>query len=586
MPELETYWPIALRHLAGPYDDGVAEHVVIAEIDDAPLAGCPGYRKVSTALVPLEIVDAVLQERGGIGWEVESWGPHPVVDAGRTYETGFLISGRNRREEKFQTILNAWKHHDQEVMLPDSVMLMTYGLVPRYLAGGIVCWDDPRRPVYDVVRAKSHVDYNRKQGSPLVRVTMRRDYLEDYCSLKGCAAVAVYYEERHSVGDPSFAEVLAGEEGLEFRLPGRLLGMSNLTDAYHKATPQFSRVWGARLILKPAARPITDEKDPRLLWPDHDGVMTLRRASKDWLYGYVSDEVLMEYESRPEFSLHPSSGGVSYGGWWGTSRTDRIGRNHIRVELKKLYEGCPPHVISHWHRFSVPRAVAEHDRATHGNRSVADRAKELLAAYLAVTEAIEHLSDRLAGGFVQEEIGSLVTADVEYRGWWTLDVMRPVIAVIRLNASEDEFLARAVALFKLLELIKPAPLRNLLLKLGVPPAAMKDFGSLKLLAALCQLATVAREQGFDLAKDAASVVAAWDSTRRLTELEGVFALNGLRLLGAHPPGTDKVAKIAANATPFGIDVASTAAGWGYSIDALYDRLIADLGVIAGLLRSV
>ena len=583
--EMDAFWPKALAHLTAPYDDGLSEHVVIAEIDNGPHAGYPGFRKISTALVLVAVLDEVLNARGGIGWEVESWGPHPCVDEGRVFETRFWVDGRKGTDEKFQTVLNAWKHHDQEVVLPDSVMLMTYGLVPRYLADGTVCWDDPQGPVYDVIRARSRVDYKEKVKRPLALLTMRRSYLEDYCSLKKCAAVAVYYEERFSTGDADFEAVLNGQEGRQFELPGRLLGIANLKGAYHAAAPQFSRVWGSRLILRPTKRPITDAEDPELVWPGHPGPMTLQRASDEWLYGYVSDAVLTEYESRPEFSVHPESGGVSYGGWWATSYTHRIGRGHIRVELKKLYEGCPPHVIAHWHRFAVAEGVAEHDRTDHGDRNVAVRAKELIHSFLRVTEVLGDLSDRLTAGFAQDEIGTLATEDVEYTGWWTPEVMKSITAVIPLTATQDQFLGRAVALFKLLELLKPAPLRNLLLQLGIPREQIKDFAALKLLATLCQLHLLAVEHGHDLVDDSAPVVALWDATRRLPALKRVFALNALRVLAAHVPGDEKSRKITDAVAAFGVDVGATATGWGYAMDALYDGLIADLNAVADILMS-
>lgn len=585
MNEMDKYWPRSLAHIALPYDDGVSEYVVIAKIDDSPSDQSKAYLKVSTALVPIDILDEVLVAPGGIGWEVRSWGPHPCVDKGGIYETSFWIDGRHGHEEKFQTILNAWHFHDQEVMLPDSVMLMTYGLVPRYLGDGTVCWDDPQKPVYDVIRAKSHVDYNKKSRRPLVLVTMRRDYLEDYCSLKSCAAVAVYYEERRSAGDKTIDDVLGDEEGKEFHLPGRLLALANLKDGYHKDAPQLARVWGLRLILKSEYRPITDEKEPELVWPDHNGVMTLQRAAKEWIYGYVSDEVLVEYESRPEFTVHPESGGVSYGGWWGTSRTDRVGREHIRLELKKLYEACPPHVIAHWHRFAVIQVVAERDRDAHGNRNIALRAKELIYAYLRVTEVLELLSDRLESGFTQEDIGGISTTGVDYSGWYSPSVMRPLYGVVRLSANREKFLERAVSIFKLFEGLKTAPLRNLVLQLKVQKEKVKDFKGIKLLATLCQLAALAAEHGHSLTGDSEAVVRLWDTDQRLPILNKIFALNSLRTCQSHAPSAEDDRKIADAAEVFDIDVASTASGWGYAIDALYDGLIADLNSIADLLSG-
>jgi len=502
MADLSSYWPKSVAHLGEPYYDGVSEKVVIAETSDAPFNGYKGVRKLATALIPLQQVEEILSARGGIGWEVKSWGPCPCVESGRSYDTSFWIEGRKEiKGERFQTVINTWSYHNQEVLLPDNVMLMAYGLVPRYLSDGIVCWDDPSAPTYDVLWVRSRIDYGRKTVRPLAQITMRRDYLEDYCSLKRCAAVAVYYEERYSSDDETFAEILKGQEGAQFELPGRLLGMAILDPKDTSGSPQFCRVWGCRLILKPACRPITDAKDPVLVWPGDTEPMTYHRASQTWVYGYVSDEVLREYESRPEFSVHPESGGVSYNGWWANSYSHRIGRNHIRVELKKLYEGCPPHVIAHWHRFAVAKEVAEQDRKQHGDRNVAVRAKDVVHAYIGVTRALEALSSNLGAGFTQEDIGSLVAEDLTYSGWWSHPVVKPLTAIAKISSSRDEFLARAVSLFQLLENLKQASLRNLVLKLGIEKDKVHDFGSLKLLATLCQLSHLAAEHGHKLLED-------------------------------------------------------------------------------------
>ncbi len=585
MSDLRDYWPKSVRHLSEPYDNGVSDHIVIAEINEAPQNGYKGVRLVRTALIPLEVVDEVLSAPGSIGHEVRSWGPRPCVDDDQVYETSFWIDGRKDKSERFQTIINSWNHHDREVILPDNVLLMTYGLTPRYLNDGTVCWDDPRGPIYDVLRVKSHVNYGDKKGNPLGLVTIRREYLEDYCHLKKCAAVAVYYEERFSLDDDSFATTLNGRDGAEFELPGRLLGVAILNDKYHADAPQMSRVWGSRLILVPQSRPVTDATDPELTWPGDTAPMNYQRAAAEWVYGYIRDEVLQEYEAHPEYQIHPESGGVSYGGWWGTDRTCRVGRNHIRIELKKLYEGCPPHVISHWHRFSVPESIAKHDQATHGNRNISNRAKNVLNAYLAITAHLAYLSDQIGMNYAQEDIGSLSTDEAAYRGWWSFEVMHPLFSVAPMAATREQFLDRAVSLFKLVELLKPAPLRAMALQLGVPRDQIKNIASLKLLACICQLASIANEQGHTLAEYADAVVPQWNPKTELPELRTVFALNGLRVGQAHTPGTERESKVASAAGVFGIDVTATASGWGYAIDALYDRLADDLFASAFLIQD-
>jgi hypothetical protein len=577
------YWPEALLHLHDPYDDGFSDHVVLAEIDDSPRRGMRGFRTLATALVPTELVEEVLSAEGGIGWQVDTWGPLPSVDRRRPFDATFWVDGRSGSGERFQTIINAWRMHDREVVLPDNVMLMTYGLVPRHLSEGSVAWDDPRSPVYAVVRVRPYVNYSNKTCRPLAQVTMRREYLEDYCSLKGCAAVAVYYEERWSHCDENIQDVLKGREGVELTNPGHRITVAVLKEAKYREAPQFNRAWGCRLILRPCGRPVTDAVDPVLVWPEDKEPMTLERASASWIYAWVRDDVLREYESRPEFQVAPESGGVSYGGWWATSHTKRVGRHHIRVELKKLYEGTPPHVIAHWHRFAVPQQVAQLDRERHGDRNVAVRAKDVVDAFLRLAKQLCVLSDRLRLSFSQEDIGSSSLEQVNYSGWWTLLVAAPLGHVVPICASGDDFVERAVRLFKLLECLKPAPLRNALKALGVPRETVAQPGALKLLASLAQLADVAVAEDLNLVDDAASIVERWNPETRLDVMKRVFSLNALRVAGAHAPGAGQQARIDGALEAFGIDPRSTAGGWGYAIDALYDGLASDLAALTELL---
>lgn len=587
MSSLDNYWPRSVAHLKTVYDSGVSDHVTIAEINEEPVNGYKGCGLVRTALVPLDLVEEVLKEPGGIGYEVESWGPHPCVGTDQIYDTSFWIRGRkNQKNERFQTLINSWCNNDQEVLLPDNVLLMAYGLVPRYLQNGSTRWDDPQGPVYDVLRVSSHVNHNGKRNSPLASISIRRDYLEDYCHLKGCAAVAVYYEERYSRDDETFATVLDGREGYQFELPGRLLGMATLNDEYHADAPQMSRVWGCRLILTPKSRPITDAADPELIWPGDTEPMTYQRAAANWsFFGYVRDEVLQEYEDKPEFQIYPESGDISYDSWWGTTRSYRIGRNHIQIELKKLYEGCPPHVIAHWHKYAVSEAIAKHDHNVHGNRNIATRAKNVVNSYMALTFSLERLADRLGIADTQEDFGVLTNEELFKQGWWFPEAIRPLYAVAPLNSTRQQFLERAVSLFKLLELLKPAPLKSLLRQLGISKDEIKDIGSLKLIACLCQLTKIAKEQRYSLFEDFDDIIHLRDKKHELPELCSLFALSGLRINQAHTPGKEREAKIQANATHMGIDVTETSSGWGYAIDKLYDRLATDLLDIAQLIEA-
>ena len=176
-------------------------------------------RQLYTGLIPMSEVDEVINTSGGIGWRVESWGPQPIVPPEGSWNGAFWIHGPYDAKKRYEALVHAWLNHNRTVMLPDNSFLMCYGLVPRVLGDGQILWDDPQKPVYDVVEVRplSHYEVPRTYSPAGVRVL--RQYLEDYASLKGCAVVAVFYEERLSCRDPDVAQALGAAEGVEIKLP-------------------------------------------------------------------------------------------------------------------------------------------------------------------------------------------------------------------------------------------------------------------------------------------------------------------------------------------------------------------------------
>ena len=102
-----------------------------------------------------------------------------------------------------------------------------------------------------------------------------------------------------------------------------------------------------------------------------------------------------------------------------------------------------------------------------------------------------------------------------------------------LTMAYDQFLARCKDLFAVFEGLKSAPLRALLLKLGVPKDEIKSVEGVKLLAYLCQLATIAKNEGWGLIGDAGLIIQKWEKDTRLGFCDPLFALNGLRIAHAH-----------------------------------------------------
>ena len=114
--------------------------------------GYKGLLHLNTALIPISDLNDVLNAPGGIGWKVESWGPHPIVDEEGGYNSSFWIDGPKDSDKRYETIINSWLNHNKTVILPDNGLLMCYGLIPRFLKDGTIYWDDPSKPVYDVIR--------------------------------------------------------------------------------------------------------------------------------------------------------------------------------------------------------------------------------------------------------------------------------------------------------------------------------------------------------------------------------------------------------------------------------------------------
>lgn len=583
MADATSYWPALLSHLALPYDNGGSDYVTVAETSEAPINGYVGSKRVTVALVPLALVEQVLRSTEATGHEVDSQGPLPNVgDEGPPHRSGFWIEGFDR-DMRFEPLVNAWNGSDIDVVVPDSNLLMVFGLVPRQTGVSSISWDDRRGPVHDVVRASTISDHHLpKEERQHAFVEIRRDYLLEYCRIKQAAAVAFYYERREGDGDLVFDQVMAGKDNEDLHLPGRLLNLQvHPRDAYGKR--QFAQVWGRRIVIPKGKRRVFLEDDPELVWPDHADNMTMHRAGREHAMAYVSDQVLRDYEGRAEFEIHPLSGGVSYRGQWSVAYCKRLGRDHIAVEIKKLYEGCPSTVIRHWHRFAVPHAVAGADQATNGNRNIGDRAQELVQAYLTLTRTLASLVERLGLVFDEAEIGGFSTREVEYRGWWTFKELKALANVVPANIALEGFLDRTVAVVKLWESLKEAPLRNILLKLGIDRKVTEQIKSTKLLAAICQLATIGRRAGYRWPDDSSSFFKEWDKDLRLDCFVRLFAVNQLRQKTAHRTGDDFAASLAKDLEAFGIVEAAQAGGWGHAADAVHDRLIADIHAIAKLL---
>lgn len=579
----ETWWPTLLAHVPRQtrWDE---RDVVVAEYKTVEgSADDSGERRSYTVLVPMTDLDVVLKNLAKLDTQVETSGPFPVADAAGVYHPKFWIGARDLPRDRYEPLVLAWTANNTTTLAPSPGFLMTYALAPRNV-GQATHYDDVTGPVRDVVQVSAPSVYSvptRTEG----RVTIARDYLADYLTLRGTALVEVYFEIAWGKADQDALDALAGRKAAEFQLNDRLIALNNDRPDHFCA-----QVWGARIIARPSGLPISDDplKKEGLRWPGFAEPINKERAAKLRVpdFAYVKDAVLGTYEGAEDFDVSPLTGGVRYGAQWGVSFIDRIGRDLLRLELKKLYEGAPAPVIRHWHGFAVP-APAQPQKL-RDERNIAIRARELVDAFLELGDELAGVAALLGAKLGAEDFTGLERADLKYRGWWNGTDVEPITRHAPLDMSRDAFLERCVSLSNLvIEGLSESRIRMLVDQIGVPAADTAKLRTLKLLDIVVRVGQVANSSGLKFGDKQINL---WerltqDGTTPAQPLDRLFALNDLRQVKSHKK-KEAAETMKAALERYDLDPARNAAGYGAALDAIYDQLINELQSVAGTLRKL
>lgn len=572
----EDWWPTPLAHVGKekPWD---SKHVVVAEVksfDEQPHAG---QRTTFSALIPFEQIETVRANLANFDTEVRSSGPHPSPYPGSTYNPKFWIAGSGL--PKFEPLVVSWRSHDKTVLMPSSEFLMTYGLSPRNVRDGLVHWDDPAAPTHDVVQVLSPSVWDFPLATT-AQVSIAREYLQDYLSLRNAALVQVFWEIRWGQSDKHIEKLLGKDESVEHKLTDRTYQFNRDLENRRNVAVQ---VWGARLVASPGKFPISEDSLEKegLSWPGFVPPITDDKAmamnTSDVVY--VRDTVLADYEGRPGFTITPESGGVSFGTQWGVGFCERVGRDLIRLELKKLYEGVPAAVTRHWHKFAVDPIPRESIAQARAEPNVAKRAKRITYALVELGEQLANLGSRTGlADLGPEDYVSLRREALIYSGWWSFAEPHAISRHIPRNCSIDYLLERSESLAKLaIEGLSQRHLRRLLESLSSPSAEIKGFGTLKLLDLLVRMSQVATNSGLNLSKDGAEIFRRLkeEGTKPEQPITQLFALYEIRLLKAHRT-TSTEQKLDEELRRFGISGSTGGSGYGDVLDKIYDKLAGSL----------
>jgi hypothetical protein len=330
------------------------------------------------------------------------------------------------------------------------------------------------------------------------RVCVRKDYLQDYLTLRQMALVQTYWEMRWGLSDEEMEEKLGPREGVNVELADRRYQLGR---SWEDKKMVAAQVWGARVIALPGPLPISEnalEKEG-LIWPGFKDAVTDAKAMQMGVIDcvYVKDTVLGGYEGRPEFRVNPESGSVTFGTQWGVGFCRRVGRDLIRLELKKLYEGVPPHITRQWHSHAVtPPSESALERMAR-EQNIGIRASEIVYGLVGLGESLSRLAeDASLRGLQTEDFVGLRREALDYQGWWTFEHIEPIGRHISESLTEDAFLTRCMSLNKIVaEGFSEKALRLTLRSLGIPQDALEELRALKLLDRIVCMAQLAEQTG-------------------------------------------------------------------------------------------
>jgi len=218
------------------------------------------------------------------------------------------------------------------------------------------------------------------------------------------------------------------------------------------------QVWGRQVILIPKSLPISNPKPINLKWPGFEDKLSkedARRLNDD--YVYILDHYLIEYENRKEFTLYPESGSINYQNWWTLSFCQREGRDYVRCELRKLYEGVPTEITKEINKYAVEKEIVDENISKFGNRNIASRARKIIYGYLDLFSALAKLFTSVELFYDDEELCSFSKEKIDYYGWFHFMELRKLGNVAKLESTENEFLNRCRDLYSLFESIKEKP---------------------------------------------------------------------------------------------------------------------------------
>lgn len=551
-----------------PFD---GEYISVSELITHELEnGIKSTRNYQSLLIDPKLIEFIKPDEIN---QTTNSSVHPIYDKDYEYKgrSSVFVSKLNGLD-KIKPLVYSWESANNTSFQLDPYFLLTYGLTPR-ITENHIHWDDLSRPKMGIVTSipKSNYDLPIYSNS-FVRI--QKDYLQDYLMLRKKVLIQVYSETRILPENEEISELLGKNKYFEKTTKHchfRIIRIPN--------SEIFTEVIGYRLLQLGSSIPISkwDSKSKVHSWPGYDENIS-RLNAKHWNYVYVSDEVLGKYEQDDNYIVYPESGAVSYKNQWSVSRCYRVGRNHLKIELSKLYEGTPDEVITYWNKYAVNENIIDKKQKNIGARS-----KSLVYTFLEFGELLSSIiNGHFDTNFSSQNILNLNRRDLDYYGWYNNKNVKPVTHHLQHKLSKEAFLFRQKELnLFLVENFAERQLRNIIKALGIQVDKFKktpaeEFRSIRLLNLILNYLGIANESGLNIKLDSDEINSRLErNLKEINLIKLLSALNAMRQLDSHRKDSESEAKLSQALKVFKIDKNECQNNYLTACEIIYEKI--DLG---------
>ncbi len=550
------------------------DHITVAELKTVKNNGYNVEIDINTALVSSNLIR-----------KINASHVNPVVNKSSAYfdkeyeykPSFWLYLSKTSGLKKAEPLVVSWCSGNHTTLIIDQGFLCAFKLSPRLLNDEIL-WDDLKEPEYDVVKNKHLSEYDFPNQSEAY-VKIKKAYLESYLAYRKKTAVQVFTVKKEILIDSEISFLL--QENEYFIEESKQFGI-RIRRFDHKENVAQLEVNGFNILFED----YNDDNDQEKSFKGHhwkgiEGLVTDWRARQEmpFEYVYVSDKVLAAYEADEDYEVYPLSGSVTYRNQWSVDHCERVGKNAIKIEIKKLYEGNRHAVIDYWNKFSIhPSEIVE-------GENIALKSKRLVKRFFLFGSILANLSNHFFGfNYSPKDIIGLDEENITYKGWMEFPEFNAVAQYLDLKSfSKEQYVARCKKLYILIaENLKEKPLRKIVNMLGFPVSETKEFRSLKLLELIIAYQKIANDSGLDPFQNKETIVERVLENKKLNSLLELFALNTVRQLDAHK-ATDLKPKLNKALKELGIQPNSISNNYASACEQTFDSLINMFGRINKLL---